>query len=249
MAQSLQPASTARPGRAARPAGQVAARRCLSDLCFGKRRGPAKAIRVALEAAEIYRERLHDVDSAIEQYTRVLERSPGHPQATGRLGGTGLGSQGLDRRLALARKHGWLGQARLGRIRSDFGTRSRGHPRCWRHGASAGGLSPFVHGPAHLFANFGSPWSQLARIQGWWQDVCQTVPHLLSEAGDRLAVLNARSPVCSRQGSSCLRSAEAAAEALMKALALAPASRLPERPWPRPTPGSRVAVLRMRRRC
>ena len=38
----------------------------------GKAADPAEAIELSLEAAEIYRERLHDLDSAVEQYTRIL---------------------------------------------------------------------------------------------------------------------------------------------------------------------------------
>ena len=51
----------------------------------GSAADPIEAIDLALEAAEIYREHLRDTDSAIEQYTRVLERSPGHPRATAAL--------------------------------------------------------------------------------------------------------------------------------------------------------------------
>jgi len=39
-------------------------------------------VQFAFDAAEIYRNRLNDLDGATEQYRRVLDLSPGHPQAT-----------------------------------------------------------------------------------------------------------------------------------------------------------------------
>ena len=188
----------------------------------GNAADPAKAIELALEAAEIYRERLHDVESAIEQYTRVLERSPGHPQATAALAElawvrkdwtvalpllenmAGSAKHALDESARIWHKVAWSSQM--------LGDMER---------ARAGYRRSYMALPTYLPTL--QSWSQLARIQGWWQDVCQTVPHLLSEAGDRLAV-SERADHLFALGKAhlALRSAEAAAEALMKALALAP---------------------------
>jgi len=66
---------------------------------------PAEAIELALEAAEVFRNVCTDVDGAIEQYTRILERSPGHARATAAWRNW-PGSQGMDRRPAHVRKHG-----------------------------------------------------------------------------------------------------------------------------------------------
>jgi len=64
---------------------------------------------------------------------------------------------------------------------------------------------------------------KLARAQGWWQDVCLTVPRLLSQLGDRLtAAEHADHLVSLGQAHLALRDSEAAAETLMKALELAP---------------------------
>jgi tetratricopeptide (TPR) repeat protein len=66
-------------------------------------------------------------------------------------------------------------------------------------------------------------WSQLAITQGWWQDVCQTVPRLLSHAGDRLTVAErADAYLALGKAQLALHNADAAAEDLMKALELAP---------------------------
>ncbi len=188
----------------------------------GNAADPAKAIELALEAAEIYRERLHDMDSAIEQYTRVLERSPGHPQATAALAElawvrkdwtvalpllenmAGSAKHALDESARIWHKVAWSAQM--------LGDMER---------ARAGYRRSYMALPTYLPTL--QSWSQLAGTQGWWQDVCQTVPCLLSEAGDRLTVSERANHLFALgKAHLALRSAEAAAEAFMKALELAP---------------------------
>ena len=46
---------------------------------------PLEGVEFALEAAEIYRDQLHDSESAVVQYMRVLSLSPNHPKAVAAL--------------------------------------------------------------------------------------------------------------------------------------------------------------------
>jgi tetratricopeptide (TPR) repeat protein len=183
---------------------------------------PAEAIELSLEAAEIFRERLHDVDGAIEQYTRILERSPGHPRATGAL--AELAWVRKDWTVALPMFESMAGSAK--HVLSESA-------QLWQKVAwSAQMLGDMERARAGYRRSYAAlptylptlqAWSQLARTQGWWQDVCQTVPRLLSQLGDRLtATENADYLVSVGQAHLALRNAEAAAESLMKALELAP---------------------------
>jgi len=66
-------------------------------------------------------------------------------------------------------------------------------------------------------------WSQLAETQGWWQDVCATVPLILDQAEANLtAVDRAEHLLALGQAHLALGDARAAAGAFMKALELAP---------------------------
>jgi tetratricopeptide (TPR) repeat protein len=188
----------------------------------GNAADPAEAIELALEAAEIYRERLHDVEAAIEQYTRVLERSPGHPRATAALAElawvrkdwtaalplfenmAGSATHALDASARLWQKVAWSSQM--------LGDMERARAAYRRSYAALPTYLPTLQA-----------WTELARIQGWWQDVCQTVPRLLSQMADRLTV-SERADQLFALGKAhlALRNAEAAAEAFMKALEVAP---------------------------
>ncbi|HEX7598958.1 MAG TPA: tetratricopeptide repeat protein, partial [Polyangia bacterium] len=180
------------------------------------------AVRLALEAAEIYRERLHDLDGAIEQYTRVLEREPGHPQATTALAElawvrknwnlalpllenlAGSATHALDESARLWQKVAWSAQmlGDMDRARASYRRAYAALPTYW---------------PTLL------SWSQLAQTQGWWQDVCQTVPRLLAQAADRLTrTERADHLVGLGRAHFALHNADAAAEAFMKALQLVP---------------------------
>ena len=183
---------------------------------------PAEAIELALEAAEVFRERLHDVDGAIEQYTRILERSPGHARATAALAElawvrkewtvalpmfesmAGSAKYALNESAQLWQKVAWSAQ-----MLGDMERARAGYRRS--------------HAALPTYLPTLQAWSQLARAQGWWQDVCLTVPRLLSQLGDRLtAAEHADYLVSLGQAHLALRDSEAAAEALMKALELAP---------------------------
>ena len=188
----------------------------------GNASDPADGIELALEAAEIYRERLHDLDAAIEQYTRVLERSPGHVRATSALAElawvrkdwtvalplfenmAGSATHALDASARLWQKVAWSAQM--------LGDMERARAAYRRSYAALPTYLPTLQS-----------WLQLARTQGWWQDVCQTVPRLLSQMAARLTV-SERADLLFALGKAhlALRNAEAAAEAFMKALEVAP---------------------------
>ena len=188
----------------------------------GKAADPAEAIELSLEAAEIYRERLHDLDSAVEQYTRVLERSPGHTRATAALAElawvrkdwpaalpllenlAGSAKDALDESARLWQKVAWSAQ-----MLGDMERARAGYRRS--------------HAALPTYLPTLQAWSQLALSQQWWQDVCLTVPRLLSQTGDRLSAAEQADHLFALgKAQLALRNAEAAAESLMKALELAP---------------------------
>ncbi len=180
------------------------------------------AVKLSLEAAEIFRGRLRDVESAIEQYTRVIERVPGHPVATAALAElawvrkdwncalpllenmAGSATHALDESARLWQKVAWSAQM--------LGDWERARASYRRSYAALPTYLPTLQA-----------WSQLASAQGWWQDVCQTVPHLLSHSGDRLTVAErAEAYLALGKAQLALHNADAAAEELMRALELVP---------------------------
>jgi len=214
-------ASTARPGRAARPAGKWLRAAAYLTCASGNAADPAKAIELALEAAEIYRERLHDVDSAIEQYTRVLERSPGHPQATAALAElawvrkdwtvalpllenmAGSAKHALDESARIWHKVAWSSQ-----MLGDMERARAGYRRSYMALPPICQLCSRVATRAHPRVVAGRVPDRAASAvrSGRSSGGSERADHLFALGKAHLA----------------LRSAEAAAEALMKALALAP---------------------------
>jgi tetratricopeptide (TPR) repeat protein len=181
-----------------------------------------KAVKLALEAAEIYRGRLRDVDSAIEQYTRVIERVPGHTVATAALAElawvrkdwtcalpllenmAGSATHALDESARLWQKVAWSAQM--------LGDWERARASYRRSYAALPTYLPTLQA-----------WSQLAITQGWWQDVCQTVPRLLAQANERLTIAErADAYLALGKAQLALHNADSAAEALMQALQLVP---------------------------
>jgi len=182
----------------------------------------ADGIELALEAAQIFRERLHDVDCAVEQYTRVLERAPGHPKATAALAElawtskdwsralplfedmAGSTTQALDTSARLWQKVGWSAQM--------LGDMERARAAYRRSFAAMPDYLPTLRS-----------WLQLACSRGWWQDVCQLVPHLLAQKTEPLpASERADLEVALGEAHLALHDAEAAAQDFMKALEVAP---------------------------
>ena len=180
------------------------------------------AVELALEAAEIFRGRLRDVESAIEQYTRVIERVPGHPEATAALAElawvrkdwnralplledmAGSATHALDESARLWHKVAWSAQ-----MIGDLDRARAGYRRSY---AALPNYLPTLQA-----------WSQLASSQGWWQDVIQTVPRYLTQAGERLsAAERAEALLALGKAHLALHNADAAAENFMKALELAP---------------------------
>jgi len=105
---------------------------------------PQARVQFAFDAAEIYRNRLDDLDGAAGLYSRVLDLSPGHPQAAAVMADItwaariGLGiavvealaaaaEQALEPRARLWQRAGWSAQMTgdVERARSTTGARSR----------------------------------------------------------------------------------------------------------------------------
>jgi len=183
---------------------------------------PLARVQFAFEAAEIYRNRLDDLDGAAEQYGRVLEFSPGHPQATAATADIAWGrkdwaralplletlaeaaEQTLEPRARLWQRAGWSAQ-----MTGDV-ERARVNYR-----------RAYVAEPGYLPTLLC--WSQLAQAQGWWQDVRTTVPLVLAQSEAKLtAVDRAEHLLALGQAHMELGDAGAAAAEFMKAIELAP---------------------------
>jgi tetratricopeptide (TPR) repeat protein len=183
---------------------------------------PLARVQFAFDAAEICRSYLGDMDAAAEQYSRVLELSPGHPQATAALAEIAWGrkdwavalpllealaeaaEQALEPRARLWQRAGWSAQMTgdVERARVNYRRAHAAEPE---------------YLPTLLC------WSQLAEAQGWWQDVRTTVPLVLAQAEAKLtAVDRAEHLMALGQAHMELGAASAAAGAFMKALELAP---------------------------
>ncbi|MBN2575448.1 MAG: hypothetical protein JXP73_12865 [Deltaproteobacteria bacterium] len=188
----------------------------------GKALDPLDNVELALEAAEIYRDQLHDTESAVVQYMRVLALSPNHPKAVAALADAawerkewslayplledmaGAANQAMEESAQLWQKAGWSAQ-----MAGDV-DRARGDYR-----------KAYAALPTHLPTL--EAWSRLAVERGWWQDVVTTVPRLLAvrgtempgeeRAGHLLALGNAHV---------AMRELEAGVAAYMQALQLAP---------------------------
>ena len=183
---------------------------------------PFDSVEFALDAAEIYRDQLHDMEGAVEQYTRVLEMSPGHPKAVAALAEAawqredwsaatslledmaGSAKVAMEETAGLWRKAAWSAQM-TGEME-----RARGGYR-----------RAFAVLPTHLPTL--QSWSQLAGEQGWWQDVLTTVPRLLALAGERMTPVE-RATHLMRLGRAhmALRDSAAGTTAFMEALQFAP---------------------------
>ena len=183
---------------------------------------PQARVQFAFDAAEIYRNRLDDLDGAAGLYSRVLDLSPGHPQAAAVMADITWGrkdwaralpllealaaaaEQALEPRARLWQRAGWSAQM--------TGDVERARVNYRRAFAAEAGYLPTL-----------LCWSQLAETQGWWQDVCATVPLILDQAEANLtAVDRAEHLLALGQAHLALGDARAAAGAFMKALELAP---------------------------
>jgi golgin subfamily B member 1 len=183
---------------------------------------PLDSVEYALDAAEIYRDQLHDMEAAVVQYMRVLGWSPDHPKAVAALadaawerkdwsaasslleGMAGSAKHAMEETAQLWYKAGWSAQ-----MSADY-ERARSNYRK-AFSAMAG------HMPTLL------AWSKLSADRGWWQDVLTTVPRLLAIAGDSMPG-EERAAHLMRVGQAhvALRDVAAGTQSYMEALRLAP---------------------------
>ncbi len=193
---------------------------------------PFDSVEFALDAAEIYRDQLHDMEGAVEQYTRVLEMSPGHPKAVAALADAAW--QRKDWSAATSLLEDMAGSAKLAMEE----TASLWQKAAWSaqmtgemERARSGYRRAFGVLPTHLPTL--QTWSQLAGEQGWWQDVLTTVPRVLAQAGDRMTPAE-RATHLMRLGRAhmALRDSAAGTAAFTEALHFAP-----------DLPGARAALI------
>ncbi|MBN2574585.1 MAG: hypothetical protein JXP73_08455 [Deltaproteobacteria bacterium] len=176
----------------------------------------------ALDAADLYRSRLGDMDAANEQYRRVLEVDPGN-----RVAGEALAEASWEGKdwatalplfegLATATEEGGAQAARLFQ-RAGWAAQMLGdNERARANYRNAHGDDP-NYLPALL------RWAALALTEKWWQDVILAVPAILarSDAGitrdERLEYLEGLG-----EAHLALGDAEAAAAVFTQALEIAP---------------------------
>ncbi len=183
---------------------------------------PLDGVEFALDAAEIYRDQLHDAEAAVVQYMRVLDWSPDHPQAVAALadaawerkdwstasslleGMAGSAKNAMEETAQLWYKAGWSAQMSCAYERARANYRKA-------FTAMAG------HVPTLL------AWSKLSADRGWWQDVVTTVPRLLAVAGDGMPG-DERAAHLMRLGQArvALRDVAAGTQSFVDALRLAP---------------------------
>jgi golgin subfamily B member 1 len=183
---------------------------------------PLARVEFAFEAAEIYRTKLSDLDGAAEMYGRVLEHSPGHPQATAALADISWGRK--DWPVALPLFEALAGAAEKA---------SEPAARLWqRAGWSAQMTGDLERARVNYRQAYSAEpsylptllcWTQLAEAQGWSQDVRLTVPLVLDRPEANLtAVEQAEHLLALGQAHLSLGDASAAANVFMKALELEP---------------------------
>ena len=183
---------------------------------------PFDSVEFALDAAEIYRDQLHDTEAAAVQYMRVLSLSPDHPKAVAALadaawerndwtaavplleGMAGSSKHAVEETAQLWHKAAWSAQ-----MSGDM-ERARGNYR-----------KAFAAQPTHVETL--KAWSRLAGDWGWWQDIITTVPRLLSLVGAQmLGEERAGHLMQLGQAHVAMRDLEAGTAAFMEALRLAP---------------------------
>ena len=183
---------------------------------------PFDSVEFALDAAEIYRDQLHDLEAAVVQYMRVLSLSPDHPKAVAALadaawerndwtaavplleGMAGSAKHAVEETAQLWHKAAWSAQMSgdMERARSNY-------------------RKAFAAQPTHVETL--KAWSRLAGAWGWWQDIITTVPRLLSLVGDQmLGEERAGHLMQLGQAHVAMRDLEAGTAAYMEALRLAP---------------------------
>ncbi len=176
----------------------------------------------ALQAAEIYRTHLQDLDSAAEQYRFVLALSPGQAQATAAMA-----------ELAWDKKD-WATALPLFEAQAEAAEKdAQPSAKLWQRAGWAAQMTGDVqrarvnYRHSHDVAPGYLPnllcWAQLAEAQVWTQDVRQVVPEMLVQAEGKLTpVEKAEHLMALGEAHMALGEDQAAAETLMKAFELEP---------------------------
>ncbi len=140
---------------------------------------PDLKVGYALDAADLYRSRLGDMEAACEQYRRVLEIDPSNRQAAEALAERAWETKDwpnalpLFEALGVATEQGGQGSARLFQ-RAGWAAQMLGdHERARANYRNAHGEDP-TYLPALL------RWAALALSEKWWQDVIIAVPAVLA---------------------------------------------------------------------
>ncbi len=183
---------------------------------------PFDSVEFALDAAEIYREQLHDTESAVVQYMRVLAWSPDHPKAVAALADAAWerndwsAAAPLLEGLAGSAKHAMEDAAKLWH-RAAWSAQMAGD----LERARANYRKAYAALPTHLPTL--KAWSRLAGDWGWWQDVLTAVPRLLALAGDQMPGEERAGHLMQLgQAHVAMRDLEGGTAAYMEALRLAP---------------------------
>jgi tetratricopeptide (TPR) repeat protein len=183
---------------------------------------PFDSVDFALDAAEIYREQLHDTESAVVQYMRVLDLSPEHPKAVAALADAAW--ERSDWLVAGPLLEGMAGSAK----RAMEETAQLWHKAAWSaqmsgdmERARANYRKAYTALPTHVPTL--KDWSRLAGNWGWWQDIITTVPRLLSLAGEQMPGEERAGHLMQiGQAHVAMRDLEAGTAAFLEALRLAP---------------------------
>ncbi len=183
---------------------------------------PFDSVEFALDAAEIYRDQLHDSEAAVVQYMRVLALSPNHPKALAALAEAAW--ERNDWSAAVPLLEGMAGSAK----HAMEETAQLWHKAAWSaqmsgdmERARANYRKAYAAMPTHLPTL--KDWSRLAGDWGWWQDILTTVPRLLSLTGDQMTGEERAGHLMQMgQAQVALRDLEAGTAAFMEALRLAP---------------------------
>jgi tetratricopeptide (TPR) repeat protein len=183
---------------------------------------PVDGLEFALEAAEIYRDQLHDTESAVVQYMRVLQLSPEHPKAVAAL--AELAWERQDWTVAVPLLEGMAGTANTAMEESA---------QLWQKAAWSAQMAGDVERarqnyrkaytmlPTHLPTL--QAWSRLAVERGWWQDIITTVPRLLASCGAEMPGEERASHLLALGNAHvATRDLEAGVAAFMQALRVAP---------------------------
>jgi tetratricopeptide (TPR) repeat protein len=183
---------------------------------------PFDSVDFALDAAEIYRDQLHDIEAAVVQYMRVLTLSPNHPTALAALADAAW--ERSDWTAAAPLLEGMAGSAK----HAVEETAQLWHKAAWSaqmsgdmERARANYRKAYSAQPTHVETL--KAWSKLAGAWSWWQDILTTVPRLLSLAGDQMPGEERAGHLMQLgQAHVAMRDLQAGTASFMEALRLAP---------------------------